>query len=277
MNIKTGILTGYGINSDLELAWCFEKAGSETKRVHIEDLLTGRDRLEKYNILALPGGFSFGDHIASGKILANQLRFKLRESILSFIRSGKPVIGICNGFQILVKARLLPLPQERQGQPLTLTHNESRRFENRWVDLRFNPESPCIWTRGLDRLSLPVRHGEGRLVFRDEEIKSRLSLDNLAALYYADEWGEATEDYPSNPNGSPEGIAGITDPSGMIFGLMPHPEAARTRHNIPGWQAGSSAASEWVRGQLQKDDGPGMAFFYNAVNHVRQRYSVISG
>jgi phosphoribosylformylglycinamidine synthase len=227
--VRVAVLAGYGINCDYETAHAFEMAGAKADRVHISELAA--KGLGGYQIMAIPGGFSFGDDIAAGKMLANKMKAVAGGQIDRFVADGKLIIGICNGFQALVKYALLPEPGK---QRITLTFNDSGRFEDRWVLLR--PEGKCVWTKGIGEVYLPVRHGEGKLVAPAEEMK-RLERDGLVALRYAAPGG-GKPGYPQNPNGSLGDIAGICDPSGRIFGLMPHPEGHLYRTNHPRWTRG---------------------------------------
>lgn len=254
---KTIVLTGYGINCDLETAYAFKLAGAEARRVHLNDLIWGRDSLKNYQILALPGGFSFGDDIASGKVLANKIKYNLGEHIREFIGDGKLVIGICNGFQVMVKMGLLPAPNFTQT--LTLTFNDSGRFEDRWVYLKVNKKSPCIYTKNIEKLYLPVRHGEGKLIPKSREVLDKLHEKNNIVLQYVDEEGNLAG-YPFNPNGSIDNIAGICDESGRIFGSMPHPEAYLHRTNNP----------RWTRENLP-EEGMGVQIFRNAVVYAEEQ------
>jgi len=254
MAVRACILTGFGINCDYETAHAFRMAGAEARRVHVNDLIAGRDSLGDYQILAFPGGFSFGDDIASGKVLATKCAHTLRDELTSFIAAGKLVIGICNGFQVLVKMRILPGVSQDGAQDATLTLNDAGRFEDRWVNLHVNAVSPCVWTRGLERLYLPVRHGEGKFVPADEAVQRALVRHKQIVVQYATPDGQPTMEYPANPNGSVDAVAGVCDPSGRIFGIMPHPEC----HIFP------TQHPRWTREPLP-DEAPGVAIFRNAV------------
>ena len=242
------VVTGYGINADEELALAFRMAGADARSVHAGDLVADPGLIGAFRILALPGGFSFGDHLGSGKVLAHLFRRTLRPALEGFVASGGLVIGICNGFQVLVKMGLLPNLSSRWEPEVSLVHNESGVFEDRWVRVVFDPASPCVWTRGLSAMDVPVRHGEGRFVAADDRVLAELDAAHLAAARYAPrDGGAGPAAYPDNPNGSTDGIAGITDRTGRIFGLMPHPEAFLFPENHP----------EWTRGQgLPRQGGP---------------------
>lgn len=257
MKPKALILYGYGINCDNETQYGFELAGAEAEKVHLNQLINGEKRLEDYQILAIPGGFSFGDDIGAGKVLATKIKFNLAEEFSDFINQGKLIIGICNGFQVLVKLGVLPgFDGNYDKQDVTLTFNDSGKFEDRWVYLKVNQKSPCIFTKGIENLYLPVRHGEGKFISRNEEIRKRLIEQNQIVLQYVDEKGNLA-DYPFNPNGSELNIAGICDETGRIFGLMPHPEAFLFPQNHP----------RWTREEVKR--GGGFKIFENAINFIK--------
>ncbi len=261
MNPRTLILRTAGVNCDRETAFAFQTAGAAPESLHINQLLENPDRLGDYAILALPGGFSYGDDIAAGRIFANQMRHHLGDALRTFVEAGKPIIGICNGFQVLVKTGLLPGPFDpRGGQTATLAHNDNGRFIARWVGLA--PVSrKCIWTRGLDkRLELPIAHGEGKFVPADQGVLESLAANDQVALIYADDDGDPADGRaPANPNGSVGDIAGICDPTGLVFGLMPHPERYLTPLNHPAW----------TRQNPPPQTGAGLRIFQNAVEHAR--------
>ncbi len=250
------VVTGHGINADVELALAFQLAGGQAERVHVNDLLAAPARLAGYGILAFPGGFSFGDHLGSGKVFATMVRRRLRPAIEELVAGGGLVLGVCNGFQILVKMGILPNLSGSWDQEVSLVHNDSGKFEDRWVTVRAEPESPCVWTSGLERIDLPVRHGEGKLVTASVDILSAVRDRGLAALRYVSRSGSPAV-YPENPNGSLDDIAGISDATGRVFGLMPHPEAFLFPENHP----------EWSRGGARK--GEGLAFFTAGVSAAR--------
>lgn len=259
MKPKTLILRTAGTNCDKETAHAFELAGAETEFVHINRLLEDSSLLKRVQILAFPGGFSYGDDIAAGRILANQISNHLKEPMAEFIAAGKPIIGICNGFQVLVKTELLPGKLAgRSGQTCTLTNNDCGRFLARWVHLAARGNK-CIWTRGLKPFELPIAHGEGKFVPAGEDVRKALWENDQVALTYARPDGTpAGGQDPFNPNGSTDDIAGVCDSSGLVFGLMPHPErfVDATQHYA------------WTRrGQLDLP-GAGLAIMKNAVDFV---------
>lgn len=260
---RTIIIRTAGTNCDYETQAAFELAGSTAERVHINRIIDGTVRLEDYQILAVPGGFSYGDDIASGKILANELRNRLGDALQAFATAGKPIIGICNGFQVLVKMGLLPDPAAFR-QTATLTFNDSDKFESRWVYLKRHgagekseaKQSPCLWTRNMPEvIALPVAHGEGKFVTADKKALDTLEKNNQVVFRYCDERGKNTA-YPLNPNGAVNAIAGITNSVGNVFGLMPHPERYIYR-----WQHPGRCASEG-------EYGWGLNIFKNAVTII---------
>ena len=251
--VRTLIIRAPGTNCDTETVFAFQQAGAEVALVHINQLISRQERLTDYQILVIPGGFTYGDDIAAGKVLANELKLKLGEEILKFVEDSKLILGICNGLQVLVKAGFLPDPANGASPLLTLTNNDSGKFECRWVHLSVNKQSPCVFTEGIDSLYLPVAHGEGKLVVETDTLS-----DLNIALYYTNEEGDTSAGYPYNPNGSARNIAGICDSSGRIFGLMPHPE----RH-IQGTQH-----PQWTR-LGAKEYGDGFQIFRNAVEWAK--------
>jgi phosphoribosylformylglycinamidine synthase subunit PurQ / glutaminase len=260
MTVKALVLTGFGINCDNETHRALSRAGAETTRIHLNDLLENLDKMDNAHILAIPGGFSFGDHIASGKVLANRLRYKLGAPLERFVASGKLIIGICNGFQVMVKMGLLPLFDGSFTQEVTLAWNDTCRFENRWVHLNIASNTVCVWLKDVQSLPLPVRHGEGKFIPRDEAVLQKLRDYGQVALRYVKPDGTPADgEFPFNPNGAADDIAGICDPTGRIFGLMPHPEAFQERENHP----------EWSRLDLPAE-GAGLRIFRNAVEFAKK-------
>lgn len=262
--IRACVLRTAGTNCDQETAFAFRKVGAGSELLHINYLIEHPKSLHEFHILAIPGGFSYGDDIAAGKILANELRCKLIEDIQRFIQEGKLIIGICNGFQILVKAGLLPgglgLKQE-----VSLVINDSAKFEDRWVYLRTEyrvpstEKSKCVWTKGLPEvIYLPVAHGEGKFITSDEAVLQRLRHNNQIVLQYCDEKASLAG-YPYNPNGSRDNIAGICDETGRVFGLMPHPERHVELQQHPRWAQAKT-----------KKAGDGLQIFKNGIEYVKK-------
>lgn len=266
---KALILTGFGINCEEEMAAAYQLAGAAPTIVHLNEVLHGRVSIHDFDILNFPGGFSFGDDLGSGVVLANKLRYRqtgadgrtLLSDIREFVAAGKFVLGICNGFQVLVKLGLLPNLGGDFQPELTLTHNASGRYENRWVRLRVNALATTPFLRGLTTLEVPVRHGEGRLVVPDAATREQLVARGLNCLTYADGDDVETGSYPLNPNGADLNCAGLTDTTGRIFGLMPHPEAYLAGINHPDW------GRRKRNGEL-KEEGDGLAIFKNIVAHL---------
>lgn len=263
--IQVLVLTGYGLNCDHETAYAFELAGARARRIHINALIDGSVQPKHFQILAFVGGFSWGDDHGGGVIQAVRLRTHVGEAILDFIEKGNLVIGICNGFQALVNMGLLPgFDHDYQTRSVALTYNDCGNFRNQWVTLKVNPASPCVFTQNLEQLELPVRHGEGKFYAAAANIE-RLVRDNQVVLQYARPDGNtADQDFPCNPNGSLRDIAGICDPTGRIFGLMPHPEAFNHWTNHPNWPQTKERLKR--AGQpLESDLTPGIRIFKNAV------------
>ena len=264
MTVQVCIVTGFGINTEREMALAFELAGARAAWLHVNDLIAAPERLGEFGIFVVPGGFSFGDHLGSGAMLAALMARTLREALAAFIARGGLVLGVCNGFQVLTRMGLVP-GLDGWSQSVALVHNDSGRYEDRWVEVRFDPASPCLWTRGIERLALPVRHGEGKLV-APADLLQRVDAAHLGTARYTTPAGEpdsgsATVPYPANPNGSLRNLAGLCDPSGQVFALMPHPEAFLHRHHHPTWR---NAPPEQ---QAAMDDGA-LQLFRNAVRHA---------
>ncbi|MEM9345384.1 MAG: phosphoribosylformylglycinamidine synthase subunit PurQ [Planctomycetota bacterium] len=249
---KTLILRSAGTNCDAELAYAFEQAGAAAETIHIAKLIEQPELISTFDLIGFPGGFSYGDDIAAGRILANRLKHRLLEPLQDAAKRGVPMIGICNGFQVLVKLGLLPFP-DQATQVCTLADNTSGRFTCKWGPVTANSSSVCIWTQGLSDFELPIAHGEGRFT-GPADLINQLKSSGQVALRYAT---------GSNPNGSDDNIAGICDPTGVIFGLMPHPERYVTATQHPQWtRQGEGFLSETM---------PGLRFFQNAVSYVREK------
>lgn len=253
--VRTLIMRAPGTNRDEETAFAFRQAGAVTEIAPIAELVAGVKKLADYQILVFPGGFSYGDDLGAGRVQAGELTMRLSGEVAPYIERGGLIMGICNGFQILVKAGILPGPLALgAGQTATLTNNDSGRFECRWVYLAANKKSRCVFTQGLDLIYAPVAHGEGKFVASPEV------LDKVdAALYYADAAGNPCSVYPACPNGSLRAIAGITDETGRIFGLMPHPEDNIHYQHHPHWTQGGVELAE-----------SGLKLFRNAVEWVKR-------
>ncbi|PNU19173.1 phosphoribosylformylglycinamidine synthase [Geothermobacter hydrogeniphilus] len=267
--IRAIVIAGNGTNCEREVAHACRLAGAEVADiVHIAELLAGRVRLDDYHFLNLAGGFLDGDDLGSAKAGANRLLHArvadseehLADQLQRFVADGKLVMGVCNGFQLMVKMGLLPaLDGNYQQQTATLTFNDGGRFEDRWTYLAVDPDSPCVYTRGLPGIYLPVRHGEGKFVPGDDALLERIESGHLAPLRYATAAYQPTMTYPENPNGSVAAIAGVCDPSGRLFGLMPHPEAYVHRTHHP----------RWTREPELPEEGMGLWLYRNAVEFLR--------
>lgn len=264
------ILTGYGLNCDYETAFCFERAGAVSHRIHINSLISGQVDLAKFDILVFGGGFSWGDDHGAGVVQAVRMKMHIGAKIQEFIAEKKLIIGICNGFQTLVNIGLLPgIENDYEKRSVALTFNDCGNFRDQWVYLRVNPDSSCVFTKGMQQLEFPIRHGEGKFVC-DPSLLTRLKSDHQIVIQYAHKNGTPAEGaFPANPNGSMADIAGICDPSGRIFGLMPHPEAFNHWTNHPDWTRIQDNVRR--RGQAaDTDDPPGIMLFKNAVDYVRR-------
>jgi phosphoribosylformylglycinamidine synthase len=263
------VLTGYGLNCDHETAYAFELAGAHATRVHINSLIDGTTDLENFQVMVFIGGFSWGDDHGAGVIQAVRLKTTIGDQLLEFVENGKLVLGICNGFQTLVNLGLLPgLERNYRRRSVAVTYNDCGNFRDQWVTLKVNAASPCIFTRGIEIAELPVRHGEGK-VFTDEATLADLKEHNLAAIQYALPGGEiANGRFPFNPNGSIGDIAGICDPTGRIFGLMPHPEAYNHQTNHPDWTRRKELARRAGSGPLTVLP-VGIRILKNAVDYFR--------
>ncbi|MCG6910982.1 MAG: phosphoribosylformylglycinamidine synthase I [Deltaproteobacteria bacterium] len=272
-DVNVVVLTGYGLNCDHETAYGFELAGAKSHRIHINALIDGSVNLDNFEILVFGGGFSWGDDHGAGVVQALRMRTNIGTQIQAFVERGNLVIGICNGFQTLVNMGLLPgfaasaHDGKARRQSVALTYNDCGNFRDAWVRLRTLPESGCIFTRGLDQLELPVRHGEGKFM-ADEATVKRLFDNGQVVLQYIGEGGRVADgEYPYNPNGSLRDIAGICDATGRVFGLMPHPEGYNHWTNHPDWTRRKELLQR--RGEpLPEGLPPGIRIFKNAVDYL---------
>ncbi len=269
--VRALVLTGFGLNCDMETAYAFELAGAEACRVHINQLVAGKESLDDFQILAFGGGFSWGDDHGAGVLQALKMKHHLGPKMLDFINGGNLVIGICNGFQTLVNLGLLPgMDGDYTARTVALTWNDCGNFRDQWVHLAGNSASPCVFTSGLGTIDLPVRHGEGKFI-ADPEVINRLRDEGQIVFTYADQSGTpAGQSFPLNPNGSMEDIAGICDPTGRVFGLMPHPEAFNHPTNHPDW-AGEKEAALRKGKALDSSMTPGIKLFKNGVDYMAAR------
>lgn len=270
--VKALVITGFGINCEEEMAAAYRLAGAESHIAHVNDILIDGLSIHQFDILNFPGGFSFGDDIASGKVLANKVLYKkllsgktFLDEIQQFLHEKKFVFGVCNGFQVLVKMGLLPAIDGNAVQEVTLTGNDSGKFEDRWCYCKVSPDVPTPFLQGIDTLYLPVRHGEGKLVVKNDPVRQSILEQRLNCLSYCDPAGNPTAEYPFNPNGSELSCAALTDSSGQVLGMMPHPEAFLSLYNHPNWA------------QLKRqnpdisEEGEGLQLFKNIVRHIAQK------
>jgi phosphoribosylformylglycinamidine synthase subunit PurQ / glutaminase len=260
------ILRAPGTNCDKETAFAFECAGAKTESLHINRLLESPSLFDRFQVLCIPGGFSYGDDVAAGRIEATQMQHHLAGRLAEFKAAGKLILGICNGFQVMIKAGILLDDDPQLGPPATLTYNDSGKYEDRWVRLGVGGDR-CVFLRGIEEMYLPVAHGEGKFITRDAAVLSQLQAAGQLVLRYLLSRGAGvspatgsrdgrTTSYPDNPNGSVADVAGICDSTGRVMGLMPHPE----RHVDP------TQHPRWTRGEAGAV-GDGLQMFVNAVKY----------
>jgi len=263
-NIKVLILRTAGTNCDQETKLAYELLNVNVTLLHVNELIQAHAKIYNYQIIVFPGGFTYGDDIAAGMILANELKMKLKEQLQKFLQKNGLMIGICNGFQVLVKTGLLPGHGDWK-QRVSLGCNDSGKFEDRWVYLR-KPKTQavkngnrCVWTKGIDELIyLPVAHGEGKFIPKDKGVLKEMLETGKVVFQYCSPKGELAS-YPDNPNGSVEHVAGICDESGRIFGLMPHPERCIFKTQHPHWRR--------YRQQSMLD---GLKIFKNSIDFLKR-------
>jgi len=268
-SVNALVLTGYGLNCDHETAFALEQAGARAQRVHINALIEGAVRLEDFEILVFIGGFGWGDDHGAGVIQAVRLKTAMGARLVDFVASGRLVLGICNGFQALVNLGLLPgFDGDYRARAVALTANACGNFRDQWVRLQVDPQSVCVFTRGIREAELPVRHGEGRLYAEPEVIRRLQSAGQVVLRYAGTDGRPAGGAFPHNPNGSVDDIAGICDPTGRVFGLMPHPEAYNDWTNHPDWMREREQARREGRAF---GVGPtvGIRMFMNAVQYLQ--------
>lgn len=268
---KALVLTGYGINCDYESAAACTGAGFKTVRTHLNDLLDDAGRLFRYMLVVLPGGFSFGDDLGSGVAFSAKIRYAeaaLFDLLCEYVEKGGLLLGICNGFQILVRLGLLPATEGIYGkQEATLAPNREGYFIDRWVRLLVDRASGCVFTRGIRTIEFPVRHGEGRFLPGSDQVLRRLERQKQVCIRYCDGNGVPTQKFPYNPNASTAAAAGICDPSGRVFGLMPHPEAATAFYHHPDWTKRRRLYAR--EGDVPPVHGDGHRIFTNAFEYVK--------
>lgn len=266
MALSALVVTGHGINCEYETKFALDSAGFDKVDLgHLNFIVSGDVKLEDYELIVFPGGFLDGDDLGAAQACANRIKHsvvdgeRLLEKVLRFVDNGKLILGICNGFQLLVKLGLLPaLNGDYKQRNFSLTGNDSGRFEDRWVNLTVDPNSPCVFTKNISNVYLPVRHGEGKIVALNDSIVDEVMIRGQAVLYYTTpDTHQPTMEYPWNPNGSSRSIAGLCDPTGRVFGLMPHPECYIHKTHHP----------RWTRENL-KEEGDGFAIFRNAASFL---------
>ncbi len=249
MAVRAIVLRAPGTNCDYEAMFALRRAGFSPENVHVNELIMGKKKLQDYRLLCIPGGFAAGDYLGSGKVFANKLIYRLNNDIPEFIGAGNLAIGICNGFQVMVKAGMLPgFGGNYKEQVASLTMNRPLGFQDRWVKL-IKQESKCAFTsEGLEILNVPIAHGEGQFVVKDMGVLERLHANKQVVFKYF-----------QTPNGSLDDIAGICDETGRVFGLMPHPERNLFGINAPNSEYGNVM-----------EEGEGMQVFRNAYNYLRR-------
>jgi len=257
MDANVVVISGFGINSEVETAYSVKKVGGNVDIKHLNEFIEAPALLQTYNFIIFPGGFSYSDHLGAAKVFSNKVVYKLKDQLTDFINDGKLIMGICNGFQALVKIGILPHSDFQQR--VALTFNDSGKFEDRWVRVRINKKSHSIFTRNIDYLEMPVRHGEGKFVPKNQEVLLNLLNNDLVAMQYVDNFGKLAG-YPFNPNGSIQNIAAISNQNGNIFGIMPHPESYNHYTNHPLWTRGLSKRAE------------GLKIFKNAVDYLKNEF-----
>ncbi len=269
--VRALVLTGFGINCQEEMAGAYRLAGAEADIVHFNELLAEKAGIRGYDVINFPGGFSFGDDLGAGKAFANKMRFcrlasgrTLLEEIAGHVAAGGFVLGVCNGFQILVKSGLLPNVGGNFAQEVSLIVNDSGKFEDRWVHCIAEQPARTPFLKDVDVVALPARHKEGKLVCRDDAIRAAIREKGLCALRYCDADGAVATEYPALPNGAEFSCAALTDPTGRVLGMMPHPEAFLSIYNHPDWTRRREAAGG-------TEEGEGLRLFRNVVEHIRSR------
>ena len=269
--VRALILTGFGINCQEEMAAAYRLAGAEADIVHFNELLAGKATIRGYDVINFPGGFSFGDDLGAGKALSNKMRFcklasgrTLLDEIGDHVAAGGFVLGVCNGFQILVKSGLLPNVGGNFAQEVSLIVNDSGKFEDRWVHCKAAQPAHTPFLKDMDVVALPARHKEGKLVCRDDAIRAAIREMGLCALRYCDADGAIATEYPALPNGAEFSCAALTDPTGRVLGMLPPPEAFLAVVNPPSWARRREAAGG-------TEEGEGLRLFRNVVEHVIRR------
>lgn len=273
--VRALVLTGYGLNCDYETDLSLKIAGARSERIHFNDLISGKDHqsrniLKNYHIVVFGGGFSWADDHGAGVIMAARLRYSIGEEIEDFIRRGNLVLGICNGFQALVNLGLLPgFEGNYKSREIALVYNDSGNFVDTWVKLQAVEGSPCIFTRGISNIDLPVRHGEGKFYAPKHTIDKLIQKKQVVFRYVDNNGNQAKNRWPFNPNGSLDDIAAICDSTGRVLGIMPHPEAYNHFSNHPAWILEKERMSRLNKG-IETEEGKGILLFKNAVAYIRE-------
>lgn len=250
------VLSGYGINCETETKYAFERFGAKGEVVHINDIIDGTKSLDNYQIMAVPGGFSYGDHTGAGKAFANRALSNLGDTLIEFVKRDTLTIGICNGFQILVALGLVPAIDEKYGErQAALMRNKSTRYQCEWVKLKATSKK-CVFTKGIDELEVPIAHGEGNFYVTDEQLAKLEKNDQIAFKYLG-----------YNPNGATADIAGVCDPSGRVMGVMPHPERNLFFTSHPEWTKQAEILKR--AGKTLPESGVGELIFKNAVDYFQ--------
>lgn len=268
MKPKVLIITGYGINCEEETAKGFEITGGDPEIIHINDIIAGNKTIEDYQILTFPGGFSYGDDTGSGNALANKISNNLQDDLLKFVQGDKLVLGICNGMQIMANLGLIPATDLKYGErQAAMMHNSTARLECRWIYLK-NHSKKCIWTKGIEHIHLPMSHGEGNFYCKPEIYQKMKENDQITLRYVNEDGSAANGQFPANPNGAMDDIAGVCDPTGKIFALMPHPDRFLCFENEEGWEL---KKEQLIReGKEIPKRGAGLKIFENGVNYFKQ-------
>jgi phosphoribosylformylglycinamidine synthase I len=263
--VKALVLTGFGLNCDMETAFALEVAGASVDRIHLNDVIAHTEILRQYQIFIVGGGFSWGDDHGAGVVMAMRMKYRMKDDLLGFVERGGVVLGICNGFQVLVNLGLLPgFEPGPLNREVALIHNDCGSFRDQWVHLAANPLSPCVLTRGIQHMELPVRHGEGKFYAEDATTRRLQSQNQIIFQYATPDGGPACGQFPANPNGSISDIAGICDTTGRIAGMMPHPEAFNHWTNHPDWTHRKEICRR--NGERYPSEGEGIRLFRNAVD-----------
>jgi phosphoribosylformylglycinamidine synthase subunit PurQ / glutaminase len=266
--INALVLYGYGLNCDMETAHALELAGAKPQRVHINSIIDGSIALDNFQIMVFVGGFSWGDDHGAGVIQAVRMKTNGGDRLIEFVEKGNLVLGICNGFQTLVNIGLLPgIDHDYKTRSVALTFNDCGNFRDDWICLNINRQSPCVFTKGIDFIELPVRHGEGKFITDDALFRQLSGNHQIVCRYAMPDGSPASGKFPHNPNGSVDDIAGICDSTGRVFGLMPHPEAFNHPANHPWW---TRTKEQIRRGRIAPEDIPhtGIRMFQNAVEFL---------